>query len=297
MYPDEQGNPIIIPDWFIKCNNCFINIKVDTGTENIPFLINKLKKYLELANSDPTRRYVVLFSVIDDSYHTISSYKKRSVRVINLKKAFGSIPRLQVVDNLDVYVCNMGNSALVMKHILQQIRENKNSNHLIEEIANHLHINSSFHYSAELITGKNAMKSKGLHHTKLLGSTDNLLILKKIKEEYENISVSFLENLFIIHILKIGEVNSHQRLLELSGLLAMQNEHRKLNPIHIVGIYEADEIEQGQQAIKNDVFHNSIRSENILLATSAELLNSIAAFYTLKERVKQEFGECSSKEC
>lgn len=297
MYPDEHGNPIIIPDWFMKCNNSFINIEVDTGTENIPFLINKLKKYLEVAHDDPAKRYVVLFSVIDDSYHTISSYKKRSVRVTNLKKAFGSIPRLQVVDNIDIYVCNMGSSALVVQHILQQIRENKNSNHLIEEIVNHLHINSSFQYSAELITCKNAMKSKGLSHTKLLESTDNLLILKKVKEEYENISVSFLEILFVIHILKIGEVNSHQRLLELSGLLAMQNEHRKLNPIHILGIYEADEIEQGQQTIKNDVFHNSIRSENILLASSAEMLNSIAAFYTVKERVKQEFGECSSKEC
>jgi hypothetical protein len=85
-------------------------------------------------------------------------------------------------------------------------------------------------------------------------------------------------------------------LQQLSGLLAMQNQHRTLNPIKILGIYEADELERGQQAIFTDLFHNSIAPENILLATSAELLNFTASFYSLKERVKQEFGECSSKE-
>lgn len=43
FYPDSKGNPLLIPDWVITCNNSIINIEVDTGSENIPFLENKLK--------------------------------------------------------------------------------------------------------------------------------------------------------------------------------------------------------------------------------------------------------------
>lgn len=62
-------------------------------------------------------------------------------------------------------------------------------------------------------------------------------------------SVDYLEILCILTILKVGEVNTHLKLQQLSGLLAMQNQHRTLNPIKILGIYEADELEHGQQAI------------------------------------------------
>ncbi|MGG2134612.1 hypothetical protein AB1284_25390 [Bacillus sp. S2(2024)] len=298
IYPDSQGNPIIIPDWVITCNKSIINIEVDTGTENIPFLESKLRKYLDIAASNPSKSYFVLFSVIDDSYHTISSYKKRTTRVTNLKKAFGNIPRLKVVANLNVCVCNMGSSALVINNILQQIRkvDKQDTQHLFKKITDRLEINSSFPYSAKWINNKQLMKSKGIQHAKLLELTDSIMVLQKKSVDERKTSSDFLEIICILTILKVGEVNTHLRLHELSGLLAVQNQHRKLNPIKILGVYEADELEHGQQAINNDLFHNSITQENVLLATSAELLNFTATFYSLKERVKQEFGEYSSKE-
>ncbi|MDF9451435.1 hypothetical protein [Bacillus toyonensis] len=298
FYPDSKGNPLIIPDWIITCNNSIINIEVDTGSENIPFLENKLKKYLDIA-ANPSKQYYVLFSIIDDSYHTTSTYKKRTTRVTNLKKAFGNIPRLSVLNNLNVYVCNMGSSALVVNNILQEIRETNSlsKSHLIKKITERLNINSSFPYSVEWISNKNEMQAKGVQHSKLLELTDDILVLRKKTSDEEKKSLDYLEIVCILTILKVGEVNTHFKLQQLSGLLAMQNQHRKLNPIKILGIYEADELEHGQQAIFTDLYHNSIAPENILLATSAELLNFTAAFYSLKERVKQEFGERSSKEC
>ncbi|MBZ8123294.1 replication-relaxation family protein [Bacillus thuringiensis] len=299
FYPDSKGNPLIIPDWVITCNNSIINIEVDTGSENIPFLENKLKKYLDIAAASPSKQYYVLFSVIDDSYHTISTYKKRTTRVTNLKKSFSNIPRLCVVDNLNVYVCNMGGAALVVNNILQEIRKTNSlsKNHLLKKITERLNINSSFPYSVEWISNKNEMQTKGIQHSKLLELTDDILVLRKKSSDEEKNSLDYLEILCISTILKVGEVNAHFKLQQLSGLLAMQNQYRTLNPIKILGIYEADELERGQQAIFTDLFHNSIAQENILLATSAELLNFTAAFYSLKERVKHEFGECSSKEC
>lgn len=48
-------------------------------------------------------------------------------------------------------------------------------------------------------------------------------------------SLDYLEILCILTILKVGEVNTHLKLQQLSGLLAMQNQHRTLNPIKILG--------------------------------------------------------------
>ena len=193
----------------------------------------------------------------------------------------------------------MGGSALVINNILHEIREinSLNKSHLLKKIAERLNINSSFPYSVEWISNKNKIQVKGIQHSKLLELTDDILVLRKKAPDEEKKSLDYLEILCILTILKVGEVNTHFKLQQLSGLLAMQNQHRTLNPIKILGIYEADELEHGQQAIFTDLYHNSIAPENILLATSVELLNFTAAFYSLKERVKQEFGECSSKEC
>lgn len=59
---------------------------------------------------------------------------KRTTRVTNLKKAFSNIPRLSVVNNLNVYVSNMGGSALVINNILHEIREinSLNKSHLFK---------------------------------------------------------------------------------------------------------------------------------------------------------------------
>lgn len=192
----------------------------------------------------------------------------------------------------------MGSSALVVNNILQEIRETNSlsKSHLIKKITERLSINSSFPYSVEWISNKNEMQAKGVQHSKLLELTDDILVLRK-KHLMKKKSLDYLEIVCILTILKVGEVNTHFKLQQLSGLLAMQNQHRSLNPIKILGIYEANELEHGQQAIFTDLYHNSIAPENILLATSAELLNFTASFYSLKERVKQEFGERSSKEC
>ena len=76
----------------------------------------------------------------------------------------------------------------------------------------------------------------------------------------------------------------------------MQNQHRTLNPIKILGIYEADELEHGQQAILLICItipsHQRIYYWLLLLNC---LISPLLLF--VKERVKQEFGECSSKEC
>ena len=85
------------------------------------------------------------------------------------------------MNNLNVYVSNMGGSALVINNILHEIREinSLNKSHLFKKIAERLNINSSFPYSVEWISNKNEIQAKGIQHSKLLELTDDILVLRK----------------------------------------------------------------------------------------------------------------------
>ncbi len=68
------------------------------------------------------------------------------------------------------------------------------------------------------------MQAKGIQHSKLLELTDDILVLRKKAPDEEKKSLDYLEILCILTILKVGEVNTHFKLQQLSGFLAMQNQ-------------------------------------------------------------------------
>ncbi|MGR9635589.1 hypothetical protein ACU82A_32030 [Bacillus cereus] len=69
---EEDNN--LKPDWIFRINKHFLSIEVDTGTERNNVIESKIKKYITLSKLMPTINHHVIFSIVDNSYPTVSDH-------------------------------------------------------------------------------------------------------------------------------------------------------------------------------------------------------------------------------
>ncbi|MCM3443590.1 MULTISPECIES: replication-relaxation family protein [Metabacillus] len=100
---DNEDTKVVVPDWILKKDDMLLNIELDTGSENLDVIQDKVKRYIHLAELRPTERIIVLFVVLDDSFPSRFSYTDRLRRVGNMKQNLVNTKGIQSV-NLDVFV-------------------------------------------------------------------------------------------------------------------------------------------------------------------------------------------------
>lgn len=102
-YLDETTEDhLIIPDWIVKNGEIVLNVELDTGSETNTVLVEKIRKYIQVAKNNPEQKHNVFIAVLDESYRSRFSYGQRMKRVGNLKQ---SIATLNIeVSNLEVFV-------------------------------------------------------------------------------------------------------------------------------------------------------------------------------------------------
>ena len=119
---------IIRPDWIIKrefdsqgIQTKYLNIELDTGTEPLDQLEDKVWRYCILAEQDPDNKHGILFVLPDESFSKRTKYGDRSQRRKNIRDKIFNDPimvvRLKQV-RLSVGVVSMKNAWAVASNFL-----------------------------------------------------------------------------------------------------------------------------------------------------------------------------------
>ena len=119
---------IIRPDWILKreIDNLgqktrYLNIELDTGTEPLEQLEDKVWRYCILAEQDSDRKHGVLFVLPDESFSKRTKYGDRSQRISNIRNKIFNDPlmadRLRQV-KLSVGVVSLKNAGAVATNFL-----------------------------------------------------------------------------------------------------------------------------------------------------------------------------------
>lgn len=95
QYKKSTGDwvTIIRPDWILKREfdnqeqkTIYLNIELDTGTEPLDQLVDKVWRYCILAEQDTNSKHAVLFVLPDESFSKRTKYGDRSQRITNIRE-------------------------------------------------------------------------------------------------------------------------------------------------------------------------------------------------------------------
>lgn len=150
----EGTSPVVVPDWVLTSEYGFLNIELDTGTENLTRLKEKIAKYVKYASQRSNEIHHVLIVVIDGNDEALKYSneiaKDRSGRISNLKEAI-ICSNAHVYSNLNFYVVTMSRAGEVGFKVLTgeyPYPADKRSNE-INATLSLLELNHSFGYELE----------------------------------------------------------------------------------------------------------------------------------------------------
>ncbi|TQR14742.1 replication-relaxation family protein [Psychrobacillus soli] len=91
--PSGKTMTIVKPDWIIRLKpneekDLFINIELDTGTEPIATLVEKVFKYAILAENNPSEQHFMCIIIADDSFSSRSRFGDGIKRAKNISERF-----------------------------------------------------------------------------------------------------------------------------------------------------------------------------------------------------------------
>lgn len=118
QHPNQQIS--LRPDWILENGQNQLYLELDSGKQTHSIIRDKLRRYFQYASLFPEQQHTVLFSVLDDSFHSRFSYGERSRRIMSLKE---SISKLQIPENLDVCVVSYYRAPMVAYHLLSRISD------------------------------------------------------------------------------------------------------------------------------------------------------------------------------
>ncbi|MFJ6414439.1 replication-relaxation family protein [Terribacillus saccharophilus] len=111
----------VVPDWILSSKGQVLFLEFDTGNESLHVIQDKVRHYISLSKRDHSNKYIVLFSLIDESMRTLRYYPdNRKIRINNMKMAiketFDSV--VGNSSNLSVYVVSLNRSVRLAEEIL-----------------------------------------------------------------------------------------------------------------------------------------------------------------------------------
>jgi hypothetical protein len=112
---DEK--PTVIPDWILRNDLASIYIELDSGTETMTEIKDKVERYQTFAAAQPDTRHFVTFISIDHSFRTKKYYGDKTRRIGNMKKAIlGSMNAS--IENLEIFVMPLRRAEVIIEKIL-----------------------------------------------------------------------------------------------------------------------------------------------------------------------------------
>ncbi|WP_047981535.1 replication-relaxation family protein [Ornithinibacillus contaminans] len=227
--PSQLSNLIIdeyeavIPDWILKCGeNKLVFIESDMGTETLGILENKVKKYIELARSNPTNKFIVMFVLVDDSLETQKFYKNNGdKRLANMKKTFLNSNIIHQ-ENFALFISHMNRAPLIIDKAMNNDDRASHQLAVTHKILNE--INKHFEYTFIPITSSEVY----------LQDTQKFLYADKVVR-MSNLAQSSSFNVLVEYVTE-GDMQQLDRLYHLNQLIQKGLFKQKIDKI--VAVYQ-----------------------------------------------------------
>ncbi|MEI2356293.1 replication-relaxation family protein [Mesobacillus zeae] len=245
----ESVKPIIIPDWIIANSKGFLNLEIDTGTENQTEIEEKIENYVKYTQQRSNEIHDVLIVVMDnkDKYFKYNKDfgKNRSRRVANVKKAVLAA-NAQNHSNLRFYVSPLCRAHYMACNILtgQSALSAAERSSEVDAIESLLQMNNQFDFEITRLSGTDFYLPEV---NSSLYADGHLLLTKKGSDEKK------------VVLVKIMEEGSTECLDQLNYLNRLQAESRyKRNVDKIIAFYrttaEFENDSLGKPPLQNVIF-------------------------------------------
>ncbi|WP_374717735.1 replication-relaxation family protein [Neobacillus sp.] len=248
----EGTSPIVVPDWILLNKNGILNFEVDTGTENLNKLEEKVKKYVRYATQRSNEIHHVLITVIDENDPRLKYIndipKDRSVRIANLKEVVLKA-NAHIYPNLFFWVGSVSRISKIAYNILTgdySISAEKRSKQ-IKAITALFKLNATFNYEIDTL------------------NADDFYLAEVNDDLYADEHLHFYGQEQETVLLKLMEEGSVKHLDQLDYLNRLQDEKRfKKKVDKVLAIYQ-----------DNDELHNDVLGKVFphILFTSFQQLN------------------------
>ncbi|MBU8908066.1 replication-relaxation family protein [Desertibacillus haloalkaliphilus] len=166
----DNKNPssrLIVPDWIFKKENRFVNVEVDSGSEDIKELELKVLAYIKLLDQRPNENHTVLIALMDDSIPTRSYRMNRNKRISNIRDSLNKLDKLRR-SHLEVYVVQLERAHRLVDQLLydsDSIKYDKSYlKNEIKKIVEAVSQNDHFHFDFRLWGGSDEYIDKLNHH-------------------------------------------------------------------------------------------------------------------------------------
>lgn len=273
---DSDPFPLVVPDWILSNEFGFLNIELDTGSESLSMIEEKIGKYAKYASQRPDEIYHVLLVVLDDTDKALR-YKKeygmdRSRRIASVKD---SIIRanVHVHSNLFFYVVSMNRAIQVASNIMTGIYpiSAEERSREIEAIISLLEMNITFEYE---IVRLNEDEFYLPDVDRSLYADSHLLFKSKNSSK---------GHVVLINIMEEGSVKCLDQIEYLNRLRNEKRFKAKTEVNKILAIYRKNE------ELQND--HLGKQLNHIMFGTSQQLANNFEQspmFYQTVTQYKKE---------
>lgn len=264
----------IVPDWVLRSEDRYVYIEVDSGSERLQVIENKVKKYIELSLKYPERNHIVLFSVIEEKdvfFSPSEEQKQRQVRIDNMKQKLYQLHNL-LQNNLSVYVLHSSRASEVIPQLLSGDKPLPVSYVDMELDTTWSILDQHNEYFAFEL---NSISDKDVY----LHDVDHSLYADRVYEVVHPLG-NFKEIVLFI-VLDEGNVQVYERLQYLST--AIDGNHFKQKVHKIIGIYP------DKEQRSNDVI--GMLTDNVLYIDNQSLMegsDQVPVFYRHKTKLLVE---------
>ncbi|MGN7299760.1 replication-relaxation family protein [Ferdinandcohnia sp. SAFN-114] len=270
---NNEGNKIIIPDWIFSKDNHYLNIEIDTGSQEHDVLKDKITNYIQLAEKYPEQNHSVLFVVVDESLPVLEvKHKNRDKRVGNIKQTVIEQTEQLNIENLNLYVVSLYRAHGVAARVLlgETPLDTQQIGIEVTTIQKVLEYNNKFkdEYDVNTINGDSIY----MYHTPSHLYADLILsVSNKAKTIQEKVFVVLLEEGYMTGLKKLHYLHS-----------VMKSELRE-KVDKIIGVYKR----------KEEMEHDRLGElyPNLLVGVIGDLVEQMESepkFYTMANKVRLE---------
>jgi predicted transcriptional regulator len=242
---EKDDKPFLVPDWLLRYGDRNVYIELDTGTESMTNIENKVKRYKDWASINQNEQHFVFFISLDDTFKSSRHYGDKRRRIGNIKLKACELLEGSI-QNLDVFSVPLKRSAATIERILTRgvpYSGDEKLKRLKTGIDVLMDMNDSFSYSFNLLNIDDYFFQEDRNHS----AADAVFEVKEEGTLFEKVGMVLLEE---------GSVSSLMKLDRVYSNIETQKTKKVLD--RLIGIYET--------AIETEYDVLGIKFKNLLLA-------------------------------
>lgn len=243
---EKDKKPFLVPDWLLKYRDRNVYVELDTGTESMTNIENKIERYKEWATTKQDELHYVFFVSLDDSFKSSKHYGDKRRRIGNIKSKASELLLDGSIQNLDVFSVPLIRASANIERVLTKVSlytKQEKQDRLKTGIDVLMDMNDSFTYTFNLLDTDQYFFPEDMD----LGVADAVFEVKEGDEQIEKVGMVLLEE---------GSVSSLMRLNSVYRNIEEQKTKHVLD--RLIGIYET------AKETEYDVL--GMRFKNLLLA-------------------------------